>query len=123
MLQETLIQILLLLGVTISILLVFRRLGIPGSLGFLVVGILLSTKTAGPAIQSDVIGTIAEFGIVFLLFSIGLGFSVSQIYALRHTILKLGTAQVVLTTAIVAVLALNSFSIRFAISSQPFSNI
>lgn len=105
MLQETLIQILLLLGVTIAILLVFRRLGIPGSLGFLVVGIMLSTKTAGPAIQSDVIGTIAEFGIVFLLFSIGLGFSVSQIYALRHTILKLGTAQVVLTTAIVAVLA------------------
>lgn len=105
MVQETLTQILLLLGVTIVILLGFRRLSIPGSLGFLVVGILLSTKTAGPAIQSDAIGTIAEFGIVFLLFSIGLGFSVSQIYALRHTIFKLGTAQVVMTTAIVAVLA------------------
>ncbi len=104
MLQETLTQILLLLGVTIAILLVFRRLGIPGSLGFLVVGIMLSTKTAGPAIQTEAIATIAEFGIVFLLFSIGLGFSVSQIYALRHTILKLGTAQVVLTTAVVSVL-------------------
>lgn len=105
MLQQTLTQILLLLGVTIAILLTFRRLRIPGSLGFLVVGILLSTKTAGPAIQSDTIASIAEFGIVFLLFSIGLGFSVSQIYALRHTILKLGTAQVALTTAVVALLA------------------
>ena len=71
MLEETLIQTLLLLGVTLVILLSFRRLGVPASLGYLVVGILLSSKTAGPVIQSDHISSIAEFGIVFLLFTIG----------------------------------------------------
>lgn len=105
MLEETLTQTLLLLGVTLVILLGFRRLGVPASLGYLVVGILLSSKTAGPVIQSEFISTIAEFGIVFLLFSIGLSFSVAQIYALRHTILGLGTAQVALTTIIVGLLA------------------
>ena len=105
MLAETLTQTLLLLGVTLVILVAFRRFGIPASLGYLVVGILLSSKTAGPVIQSEYISTIAEFGIVFLLFTIGLSFSVSQIYALRHTIFGLGTAQVVLTTLIVGLLA------------------
>lgn len=105
MLEETLTQTLLLLGVTLVILVSFRRFGVPASLGYLVVGILLSSKTAGPVIQSEYITTIAEFGIVFLLFTIGLSFSVSQIYALRHTIFGLGTAQVALTTIIVGLLA------------------
>lgn len=105
MLETTLTQTLLLLGVTIAILVAFRRLHVPASLGYLLVGILLGSKTAGPVIQDDYIFIIAEFGIVFLLFSIGLAFSLSQIYALRHTVLGFGLAQVVLTTAVVAVLA------------------
>jgi len=105
MIEQTLIQTVTLLGVTIAILVIFRRLGVPSSLGFLLVGILLGSKTAGPVIQSDYISIVAQFGIVFLLFSIGLSFSVSQIYALRHTILGLGTAQVALTTIVVALLA------------------
>ncbi len=105
MIEQTLLQTVTLLGVTIAILVVFRRLGVPSSLGFLLVGILLGSQTAGPVIQSDYITTVAQFGIVFLLFSIGLSFSVAQIYALRHTIMGLGTAQVALTTLIVALLA------------------
>lgn len=105
MLEQTLTQTLLLLSVTIAILVLFRRIGIPASLGYLLVGILLGSKTAGPVIQSDYIPMVAEFGIVFLLFTIGLSFSLSQIYALRHTILGLGTAQVVLTTLVVGVIA------------------
>jgi CPA2 family monovalent cation:H+ antiporter-2 len=51
------------------------------------------------------IQAIAEFGIVFLLFTIGLNFSLPQIHALRHLVLGLGTAQVALTTAAVGVIA------------------
>jgi len=47
---------------------------------------------------------LAEFGVVFLLFSIGLAYSLPQLHAMRHQILGLGTAQVLLTTALVAVL-------------------
>jgi CPA2 family monovalent cation:H+ antiporter-2 len=47
---------------------------------------------------------LAEFGVVFLLFSIGLNYSLPQLHAMRHQILGLGTAQVALTTSAVAAL-------------------
>ncbi|QTF91537.1 cation:proton antiporter [Halomonas sp. BM-2019] len=105
MLEQALVQMLLLLGATVAVVLVFQRLRIPPSLGYLLVGVLLGSHTAGPVVPDDTIRVIAEFGIVFLLFTIGLSFSLPQIYALRHTILGLGTAQVALTTAVVGVLA------------------
>lgn len=51
------------------------------------------------------IHVLAEFGIVFLLFAIGLNFSLPQIHALRHLVLGLGTAQVLLTTGVVGLAA------------------
>ncbi|QJQ95156.1 MULTISPECIES: monovalent cation:proton antiporter family protein [Halomonadaceae] len=105
MLEQTLIQMLLLLGATVFIVLIFQRLRIPPSLGYLLVGVILGSHTAGPVLPDENIRVIAEFGIVFLLFTIGLSFSIKQIYALRHTILGLGSAQVALTTAVIALLA------------------
>ncbi|MBS9403084.1 cation:proton antiporter [Halomonas sp. TRM85114] len=105
MLEQALVQMLLLLGATVAVVLIFQRLRIPPSLGYLLVGVMLGAHTAGPVVADEYIGVIAEFGIVFLLFTIGLSFSMPQIYALRHTILGLGTAQVALTTAVVGVLA------------------
>ncbi|WP_434985844.1 cation:proton antiporter domain-containing protein [Vreelandella zhaodongensis] len=100
MLEQTLVQTLLLLGVTVFVVLLFQRFRIPPSLAYLFVGVILGSHTAGPALETTYIQMIAEFGIVFLLFTIGLSFPLPQVYALRHTILSLGTAQVVLTTAI-----------------------
>lgn len=105
MLEQALVQMLLLLGATVAVVLIFQRLRIPPSLGYLLVGVMLGAHTAGPVVADDYIGVIAEFGIVFLLFTIGLSFSMPQIYALRHAILGLGTAQVALTTAVVGLLA------------------
>ncbi len=105
MLEQTLIQTLLLLGGTVFVVLVFQRMRIPPSLAYLLVGVMLGSHTAGPVVAEQGIRVIAEFGIVFLLFTIGLSFSLPQIYALRHTILGLGTAQVALTTAIVGLIA------------------
>lgn len=105
MVEQALIQMLLLLGATVGVVLIFQRLCIPPSLGYLLVGVLLGAHTVGPVVTDEYIRVIAEFGIVFLLFTIGLSFSMPQIYALRHTILGLGTAQVALTTAVVGVLA------------------
>jgi CPA2 family monovalent cation:H+ antiporter-2 len=59
----------------------------------------------GPVVDVQPVRALAEFGIVFLLFTIGLNFSLPQIHALRHQVLGLGTAQVVLTTAIVGMIA------------------
>ena len=104
-LEQMLAQVLLLLGATVGVVLLFQKLHIPPSLAYLSVGVLLSSNTAGPVVSEEIVSVIAEYGIVFLLFTIGLSFSLPQIYSLRHTILGLGTAQVVLTTFFVSLIA------------------
>ena len=95
-------QILILLGVAVTVVLVFQRLHIPTSLGYLLVGLILGPHTVGPTINVPEFKALAEFGVVFLLFTIGLSYSLPQLHALRHQVLGLGTAQVALTTLIVA---------------------
>ncbi|WP_295400456.1 cation:proton antiporter [uncultured Thiocystis sp.] len=95
--MEHLAQVLLLLGVAVAVVLVFQRLYIPTSLGYLLVGVILGPHTAGPTVYVPEFETLAEFGVVFLLFTIGLSFSLPQLHALRHQVLGLGTGQVALT--------------------------
>jgi len=96
-----LFELLVLLAAAVAAVALFQRTGIPASLGYLAVGALLGPYVAGLISHTETIRLVAEFGIVFLLFTIGLNFSLPQIYALRHTVLWLGTGQVVLTTAVV----------------------
>lgn len=103
--MEHLAQILLLLGVAVAVVVAFRQFHIPTSLGYLLVGVILGPHTAGPTVHVPEFEALAEFGVVFLLFTIGLNFSLPQLHALRHQVLGLGTAQVVLTTLVVAVVA------------------
>lgn len=91
-------QALLLLGAAVVVVVAFQRLHIPSSLGYLLVGVLLGAHTGGPVIDAGPLRALAEFGIVFLLFTIGLNFSIPQIHALRRRLPLLGTAQVVLST-------------------------
>lgn len=105
MLDQPLMHLLLLLGAAIALVWVFQRLQAPPVLGYLLVGVLLGPYTPGPVIEGHQLRLLAEYGIVFLLFTIGLSFSLPQLQALRRTVLWLGTAQVVLTTALVGVLA------------------
>ena len=102
--MDHLVQILLLLGVAIAVVVTFQRLRIPTSLGYLLVGLILGPHTVGPTVAVPEFAVIAEFGVVFLLFTIGLNYSLPQLQALRHQILGLGTGQVVLTTLVVALL-------------------
>lgn len=105
MLEEPLVQLLLLLGAAVAIVTLFHRLRTPPVLGYLLVGVLLGPYTPGPAVEGQQLRLLAEYGIVFLLFTIGLNFSLPQIHALRHLVLGLGTAQVLLTTAVVGLIA------------------
>jgi len=100
---EHLAQILMLLGVAVVVVLIFQRLHIPTSLGYLLVGVILGPHTAGPTVYVPEFKALAEFGVVFLLFTIGLNFSLPQLSALRHQVLGLGLGQVILTTVVVGV--------------------
>lgn len=99
--MEHLAQILLLLAVAIAVVVTFQRLHVPTSLGYLLVGLILGPHTLGPTVSVPELKTLAEFGVVFLLFTIGLNFSLPQLQALRHQVLGLGTGQVVFTTLLV----------------------
>lgn len=105
MLEEPFVQLLILLAAAVAVVGVFQRLHVPSSLGYLLVGVFLGPYTPGPVIEGHQLRVLAEFGIVFLLFTIGLSFSLPQIHALRHQVLGLGTGQVVLTTAVVGLVA------------------
>jgi monovalent cation:H+ antiporter-2, CPA2 family len=102
---DALPQVLLLLGLAVVVVGAFLRLGVPSILGYLLVGVILGPYTVGPVIQRSGIERLAEFGIVFLLFTIGLSFSPPELRALGHRVLWLGAGQVALTTAVVGLLA------------------
>lgn len=104
MFADPFFQLLVMLALTVFVILVFQRLSLPASIAYLLVGIILSPNTAGPSVDDNYISQIAQFGIVFLLFTIGLNFTMPQIYAMRHTILGLGIGQVGLTTLVVTLL-------------------
>lgn len=103
--MEHLTQILMLLGVAVVVVVTFQRLRIPTSLGYLLVGVILGPYTIGPTVHVPEFRTLAEFGVVFLLFTIGLNYSLPQLHALRNQVLGLGVAQVALTTFVVGVIA------------------
>lgn len=101
--MENLAQILMLLSVAVTVVVAFQQLHIPTSIGYLLVGVILGPHTIGPTFDVPDFKTLAEFGVVFLLFTIGLNYSLPQLHALRHQVLGLGTAQVLLITIVVAV--------------------
>lgn len=95
----------LLLAIAVAIIVAFQRWHIPTTLGYLLAGVVVGPYTMGPVVDSQPVHALAEFGIVFLLFTIGLNFSLPQIHAWRHLLLGLGTGQIVLTAAVVGAVA------------------
>jgi len=94
---------LLLLAAAVLGVVAFRMLHLPPMLGYLVVGILLGPFGFGLAEENETTHTLAEFGVVFLMFSIGLEFSLAKLSSMRRTVFGLGLAQVLLTIAITSV--------------------
>ena len=88
---------LLLLGSAVLGVVAFRMMHLPPMLGYLAVGTLIGPHALGLAEQSEAIQTLAEFGVVFLMFSIGLEFSLPKLMAMRRIVFGLGLAQVVST--------------------------
>ncbi len=91
-------QVLILLGLSVLAVVVLRRLHLPPVLGYLCVGMVVGPHALGWVPDSELLGLFAEIGVVFLLFTIGLEFSLAQFWSLRVAVLGLGGAQVVLTT-------------------------
>ena len=102
---DTLPLILVLLISSVIAVALFRRLRLPAMLAYFLVGMVLGPHTFSLLPDTEASREFAEFGIVFLMFSIGLEFSLPQLYAMRKKVLGLGGAQVLLTLAAVMTVA------------------
>jgi len=98
-------QILILLAASVVAVALFRRLRLPAILAYLGVGLAVGPHALGWIPSTDDTRFLAEFGVVFLLFTVGLEFSLPKLLAMRREVLGLGGMQVVLTATIVALLA------------------
>ena len=98
-------DVLLLLTATLVVVVGLRRLRLPLILAFLLVGMVVGPHALGWVESTETTRTLAEFGIVFLLFTLGLEFSLPRLLATRGEVFWLGGLQVGLTTAAVAVVA------------------
>lgn len=94
---DSLIHLLLLLTSSVFAVGLFRILGLPAMLAYFMIGIVLGPHALGLLEDEESGRQVAEFGIVFLMFSIGLEFSLPKLYAMRKTLFGLGGGQVVLT--------------------------
>ncbi|KQP21599.1 monovalent cation:proton antiporter-2 (CPA2) family protein [Pseudorhodoferax sp. Leaf267] len=88
---------------------VFRSLKLPPMLGYLAVGVLIGPNALALAQNSESVKHLGEFGVVFLMFVIGLEFSLPKLRAMRRHVFGLGLFQVVLT-----ILAATAFSLALA---------
>lgn len=95
--HDTLPAILVLLTSSVVMVAIFRTLHLPAMLAYFLVGVVLGPNTFGLLPDSDTNRELAEFGIVFLMFGIGLEFSLPQLYAMRRTLFGLGGLQVFFT--------------------------
>jgi CPA2 family monovalent cation:H+ antiporter-2 len=75
----------------------FRLMKLPAMLGYLLVGIVIGPNALALARDSAGIRYLAEFGVVFLMFVIGLEFNLPKLRSMRHLVFGLGLGQVFLT--------------------------
>jgi CPA2 family monovalent cation:H+ antiporter-2 len=95
---DILSQILILLAGSVAVLTLVRRFALPPILGYLVVGMILGPHALGLASDAAAVQTLAEIGVVFLVFTLGLEFSLARMIAMKREVLGIGSLQMIVTT-------------------------
>ena len=101
---DSLTSVLLLLTSSVLAIALFRALRLPAMLAYFLVGILFGPFALNLLPSTESGRHVAEFGIVFLMFSIGLEFSLPKLHAMRKTLFGLGGAQVMITLGVTMLL-------------------
>jgi CPA2 family monovalent cation:H+ antiporter-2 len=103
MITDPLAQILLLLAAAVGVVALARRAGLPAILGYLLVGVVLGPHALGLFDETEGTRLLAELGVVFLLFTLGLEFSWPRMVAMRREVFGIGSAQVISVAGIATV--------------------
>ena len=90
-------NLLIILASSLVVIALFQRLRLPPVLGYLCVGLMIGPTAFNWINESEELPDLAELGVVFLLFSLGLEFSLTKMLALRQVVFGLGSLQVLAT--------------------------
>ena len=98
-------ELVIVLTATIAIVFVFQKLRLPNIVGFLLAGVIIGPHGFQLIQSVDQVENLAEIGVVLLLFTIGLEFSLETILSVQRRVVWAGLLQVVLTTLVVLAVA------------------
>lgn len=99
-------SVLILLASAVAVVAICRTLRLPPLTGYLIVGVAIGPHGLGWIHDTEEVRNLAEIGVVFLMFSIGLEFSLPKLIAMRRIVFGLGAAQVIATMVVVLAVAL-----------------
>src|SRR5258706_1947678 len=94
MMHDALPVALILLASAVAVVVLFRQLSMPAILGYLIVGAIIGPHALAFVPATEDQRYLAEFGVVFLMFSVGLEFSLPQLNNMRRTVFGFGGLQV-----------------------------
>ncbi len=99
-------ELIILLAVSLPITFLFHKVRLPALVGFLLTGVLIGPNGAAVITETLVVERLADVGVVLLLFTVGLEFSIADILRSGKQLLLGGGTQVLLTVAVVAAVGL-----------------
>ena len=103
--------------ISLVINIILKKLQLPTIIGYIFTGTIIAYGFGlHEAVNNHTLKEIAEFGVVFLMFTIGLEFSIEHLKKMRNEVFVTGTLQITITAAIVYVLAHYVFGIDQQIS-------
>jgi CPA2 family monovalent cation:H+ antiporter-2 len=104
--MHTLQVVLILMGASVLMVVLCRRVNLPPVLGYLCAGAVLGPHALNFMHNEQDASALAEFGVVFLMFSIGLEFSLSKLFSMKRTVFGLGLLQVIVTMLAMALISI-----------------
>ena len=113
--ENNLLAVLLLLTSATGAVFLTRRFRLPSLLAYLVIGIALGPHGFKVLAELEEVGALAEFGVVFLMFSIGLEFSLARLRTMRTLVFGFGGAQVLLTACATTLVAMYGYGQRWEV--------
>ena len=105
-------DIVVILLVSLPIIFLFKKINLPSIVGFLIAGMLIGPYGFNLIKSVNQIGVMAEIGIMLLMFTIGLEFSLSQLIRIKKFLLVAGGYQLVITI-IISTLIFSALGIEF----------
>src|SRR5690606_31758045 len=100
-------DVVVILTLAVIVLLIFRKMRIPSVLAFFVTGMLAGPHGLGVVSSMEEVQLLAELGVIFLLFTIGIEFSLEKFSQIKRYVIIGGSLQLTLTLAAVYFICLN----------------